>query len=216
MIYVLEELFKQDKALNTAIFNLRVQRALSWYKQAIYMDAQPEFQLISLSIVWNAIYVKSEVDLEHYETELHDFLTMILMQDEAHKLTHTLFNVLDHEIALILQCPYTCAEYWLFKSEQIDLKQWQQIWNHQLSHNDTLVKNRDVQAVLSTLLERIAQLKQQILTGGQSYRSGMQQNILRAANKILIATMSVILEILIVHASAWQDLTPHYPALTMS
>lgn len=34
MLYVLEEIFKSKKNENSASFNLRIQRALSWLKKA--------------------------------------------------------------------------------------------------------------------------------------------------------------------------------------
>lgn len=78
---LLEEIYKTTKAQRSEYFNLRIQRSLSWFRKAVELQADYDFQFLSLWIGLNALYVQENEDSLDQQA-LSQFLHLILSKDQ--------------------------------------------------------------------------------------------------------------------------------------
>ena len=88
---LLEEIYKTTKAQRSEYFNLRIQRSLSWFRKAVELQADYDFQFLSLWISLNALYAQENEDSLDQQA-LSQFLHLILSKDQEKRISQILLG----------------------------------------------------------------------------------------------------------------------------
>ena len=216
MIYVLEEIFKSSKNNNSERFNLRVQRSLSWLKKAVLMEHDKDLQFLSLRVSFNAIYAEDVERKNQQKDHISQFLALISRQDQTQHLSQMVWGKLFEPIQKVLANPYSYQAYWDYRNQVVSQVTWKESFEHEKKLIHDVFETKNLNEILSVVLNRMLTIEHQILQGGSSYNSSINRPLLSQCCEILIALIPAILELLINNAQKWHFLKPHYPVVQVS
>ena len=214
MLYVLEEVFKSKKNENSEHFNLRIQRALSWLKKAAYSQDDVDIQFLSLWISLNAIYVTETA--EDASIQLNTCLQRIYQQDHDQKINHFIWHSISDQVQRVLDNPYTFQDYWEYKNQKITQLTWKTHFEVEKQRIFKAFKYKEGQTILNLLFERMLTLRNQMLLGGNSYKSAINRQQLKDSCHILLVLIPAFLQVLIENAKCLEFDRPFYPIMHMS
>ena len=215
MLYVLEEIFKSKKNENSASFNLRIQRALSWLKKAALTQEDHDLQFLSLWVSFNAIHLEescTETDLDQCKS----FIDRIYVQDQSQKMSHVVWNDISQQMQSILNSPYIFQGYWDYKNQKITQLAWKADFDRAQQGIVKALKFKDAQQIIFLLFERMLTLNNQLLAGGSGYNSSINRQLLKDSCHILLVLLPIFLELMIENAPHLDSRKPHYPIMQMS
>lgn len=212
---LLEEIFKNQKLQHSDAFNLKIQRSLSWLKQAVLLDNDLDLKFISLWVAFNALYA-ADVKPEQEAQSLQQFLSSIFQLDSEHRIQHIVWEKLNPAITGLLDNQYAYQCYWDFQNKKMSLEvckaqlaQEMQKLSHALQHKHTA-------ELLAMLFNALRTLSRQLLHGGSSYQSGLNREQLHQACQILSAVLPAFLYIALENAPSLDLGSPFYPVAQVS
>ncbi|WP_273777452.1 hypothetical protein [Acinetobacter sp. GSS19] len=211
---VLEMVFRSQKAQHSEYFNLRMQRTLSWFKQALQLDArQLDLKFISLWVAFKAMCAR-ETDAE--ETTLQPFLDQMFQHDAPHRIEYMIWSRFPQAIRFLLQSPYAFQSYWDYQNQKISKLAWQQAFERDQQQWQQAWQEQDALHILHRLFHCLQTLGQQLLQGGSSYHSSVNRTQLSEACSVLSGLLSGFMFILLENAQALDQPQPFYPVVQFS
>lgn len=215
MLYVLEEIFKSKKNENSASFNLRIQRALSWLKKAALTHEDYDLQFLSLWVSFNALHLEESCTYTDLD-QCKSFIDRIYMQDQSQKMSHVVWNDISQPIQSILNSPYIFQGYWDYKNQKITQLAWKADFDRAQQCVVKALKLKDAQQIIFLLFERMLTLNNQLLAGGSGYNSSINRQLLKDSCHILLVLLPIFLELMIENAPHLDSRKPYYPIMQMS
>lgn len=213
---LLEEIFTIRKAEYSEPYTLRVTRSLSWLKQALALPESSDLKLLSLWISLQAICVPGSDEPNTQQPDTLSFLQRLLLLDHEAKLQQNLWGRLYPVMEQFLQSPYTQPYYWAYRHRKITRQQWQQYQQEQQQLCEQVLRHKKTVELLPLLVERLAQVHQQLLQGGRSCNSQFQAQTLELACRLLSTLMPVLIGLMLEHGQFLEeDAQPFYPQPTL-
>ncbi|WP_130803333.1 HEPN domain-containing protein [Acinetobacter ihumii] len=216
-MFVFEEIFKEKRSEISKNLDLRLQRALSWIKQASQQDQDAEVKLFYHWIALNSLYI-SEINqnFEQRQHSLRRFLHYLSDHDVEKKISRTLMSRLDLSLHDFLQSPYLSYEFWRFQHAEMDEMQFQHA--RQIEKQELLVKIQEQQdaELLSFILQRIAMLHTQMSLGGVINQSQVYRQLISDAAQILTVLLPIFMTILLENPQGFDYSTPFFPVIQFS
>ena len=214
-MFVLEQVFKDKKAVHSDAFNLRIHRGLSWFKKATQLDDDLDLKFITLWISFHALYAQ---ELEHLQNQQHlsQFLQTMLQHDVDHKIEIILLERSSQPIYRLLNSSYSMQSYWDYQNQAISLEAYKAQRGHEKKKVTEAIENKHTEDILLILFSRLCTLNDQFMQGGCSYKSALNREQLQDACLVLSALLPALIYILLENADALDNGKPYYPVAQVS
>ena len=212
---LLEEIFKTKKIQQSDEFNLRIHRGLSWLKQALLLDHDPDLQFISLWISFNAIYAQ-DLGQSQDKQSLRQFLHLICQHDVDHRIYSILWDKFSQPIRMLLDNQYTYQGYWDYQNKKIALEVCKAQLEQEKKKVAKALQQKHSVDILLVLFNRLYTLRNQLMHGGSTYKSSLNRKQLRDGCQILSALLPAFLYIALENADSLDLGKPFYPVAQVS
>lgn len=216
-MFVFEEVFKEKRLSLSQGLDLRLQRALSWVKQAGQLQHELEAKLLYHSIALNALYL-NDIELTYSQRlqQLSFFLKRLVDLDHEAKIMRNLTSKLDATMQIFLDSPYLSYHFWLFQHQKLNEAQWQE---HRLNER-TQLKNAihvaNYAEILNFIFARISMLQMQMSLGGLINQSQVFRQLIDAACQILTTLLPVFMHIMLEHTQDFDADKQFFPVVQFS
>lgn len=216
-MFVFEEIFKEQRSILSQELDLRLQRALSWFKRASQIHQEQEVKLLYNWIALNALYVQDiELHFSQRLQQLSHFLTAMTTLDTERKIVQSLTSKLDWAMQTFLESPYLSYHFWKFQHQELSETQWQQ---QRLDEKNQLTKAMHESRyadILNFMFARIAMLHMQMSLGGMMNQSQIFRQLTDSACQILTVLLPVFMQIMLEHAQNFSDQSRFFPVVQFS
>ncbi len=212
---LLEEIYKTTKAQRSEYFNLRVQRSLSWFRKAVELQADYDFQFLSLWIGLNALYVQENEDSLDQQA-LTQFLHLILSKDQEKRISQILLGRYEITLHALLDNQYLTQQYWDYQHNKISQSNCREMLKQQKIEAQQALGQQDILKMLSEVFKRFTILRQQILQGGASYASALSRKQMQESCSLFSALLNTFIYILLEHAAVMDSGKAYYPVVQVN
>lgn len=212
---LLEEIYKSNKAQNSAHFNLRIHRGLGWFKKAIDLDQDLDFKFISLWISFHSLYA-DDADMNQHPGQLQQFFKKLCQKDLDHKIDKMIWDKYSQPMQALLDNSSLEQSFWDYRNQKISLESCQEVLQAQKQKVQDALQSRNSVEILSVLFRRLYTLHHQLMHGGAAYHSSLNHKSLQDSCRILGALLPVFICILLENSAALDLGKPFYPAAQVS
>ncbi|WP_374664787.1 hypothetical protein [Acinetobacter sp.] len=206
---LLEEIFKNKKAGNSAGFNLRIQRGLSWLKKANDLNDDPDLQYLSFWVAFHALYAQ---DAAQQDYTVADFLNLLCLKDAENKFGQMIWQKYSQPIQQLLNQQTLHQEFWDYQNQKISMECCKDRLAQDRQQLQEAFEHRQTAAVLTLLFERLQTLNLQLMHGGMVYGSTVNGKYVQLGCRIMGALMPVMILLLMENAQEMDFGKPFYPA----
>ncbi|RKG36074.1 hypothetical protein D7V21_00290 [Acinetobacter guerrae] len=216
-MFVFEEVFKEKRSSLSKGVDLRLQRALSWVKQAGQLNGELEAKLLYHWIGFNALYL-DEIELSYSQKlqRLSLFLTRLVDLDHEGKIMHNLSSKLDSSMQIFLESPYLSYHFWQFQHRQLDEAQWQEYRIQEKTQLKNAIQASSNAEILNFIFARIAMLQTQMSLGGMVNRSQVFRQLIDSACQILTTLLPIFMYIMLEHEQSFDGHVQFFPVVHFS
>ena len=214
-MFVIEEIFKSQKARNSDYFNLRIHRGISWLKKADRLDDDLDLKFISLWVGFNAIYAQDLSSVQDKQT-FRQFLHQICRLDQDHKIYNLIWEKFSQPIRILIENPYVFQPFWDFQNKKISQTAWKEDFETELKRVHKALKDKDSVVLLLIIFNRLYTLRNQMMHGGSTYNSSVNRRQLQDSCHILNALLPAFIQILLENAQLLDLGKPFYPVVQVS
>ena len=179
-------------------------RALSWLGRAEEVGIQEDTdgQFVFLWIAFNAAYA-TEIDERYRESEQQTFrvfLEKLTELDKAGKRFDALvWQEFPKSIRVLLDNKFVFAEFWRAQSGVIPAEQFERAFAAANHAARVALAKQDTVTVLSIVLSRIYTLRNQLVHGGATWRSGVNRDQLRVCTNLMSKLVPLVIEVMMDH-----------------
>ena len=188
---------------------LRVHRALSWLQGAERLAGEKDLdgQFIYLWIAFNAAYA-TDIDEKYRESEQQTFRAFLEKLTELDKVQKR-FDALvwaefSGSIRVLLDNKFVFSEFWRAQSGVIGVEEFERAFAAANHAAKAALARQDTVAVLAIVLSRIYTLRNQIVHGGATWKSGVNRDQLRDCVAFMAKLVPLVVEVMMDHPeSLW-------------
>lgn len=214
-MYLLEELFKAEKHHYSPTFNLRIQRSLSWLKQAIQHHETLDLQFLTAWISLNALCA-AEPETQGQPNHFSTFLLQLIRQDLDAKISQKVRHDLLPQMQQLCLRADCFEKYWQYKRNKVSQLAWRAYFDAEQQRMQTMFQYQNITEILSNSFQRMLTLQQQMLQGGMSYQSAMHRQQVHAGALILTHLLPIFIQVMLQSAASWHEDENFYPMMIVS
>ena len=212
---LLEEIYQTTKAQHSEYFNLRIQRSLSWLRKAVELQADYDFQFLSLWISLNALYAQENEDSLDQQA-LTQFLHLILSKDHEKRISQILLGRYEITLHALLNNQYLTQHFWDYQHNKISQSDCREMLKQQKIEAQQALGQQDILKMLSEVFKRFTILRQQILQGGVSYASALSRKQMQESCSLFSALLNAFIYILLENAKMIDVSKAYYPVVQVN
>lgn len=178
--------------------SLRVHRALSWLDRAEREKNDADARYIFLWIAFNAAYATAIDERQHLSEQTHfrEFIGKLLDLDRQKHLDALVWQEFSSSIRLLIENKYVDYSFWMWKSGQITEEQWKLHFATSRTKSRQALGKRRTGEVLRIVLGRLYVLRNQLMHGGATWRSGTNRDQVRDGANLLGKLVPLIIELM--------------------
>lgn len=202
----LKERQRAERAGYPLALDLRVHRALSWWRRAVQEagdplkpgDSDPDAEFIFLWIAFNAAYA-TEITVGNRDGEQGSFLTfleVLLDLDGKDRLADLVWKQFPGPIRNLLDNEYLYRDFWSAQNGRLATDAWQPRFEAAKERALAALRRNDTLTVLSITLDRVYTLRNQLVHGGSTWNSGTNREQVKVCARFMAALVPVIIEIM--------------------
>ncbi len=178
----------------------RMRRAWSWFHLSEKSKSSDE-KFIFLWIAFNAAYGtelpdRSDDDGVTERDLFADFVNKIVERDHEGAIEKTLWDTFSGPVHVLLKNEFVFGPFWKWVGERAQGKNWELKFKERNRRVFEALGADNVPGVLEEVLERLYQLRKQIIHGGTTFAVGKGRDQVRDGSKIMEALMPEILKIM--------------------
>lgn len=180
-------------------FSVRVHRTLSWLSRAEQEPDDPDARFLFLWIAFNAAYGGERDPLDERPRERDAFvafLERLVRLDRAGRLHACLTDRFSGQVELLLTNPYVFGPFWSHQNGVPDYEDWQKRHEGALRVFEVARACRNTGRILSLLFDRLYVLRNQLMHGGATWRSGVNREQVDDGAEILGALVPITAELM--------------------
>ena len=183
---------------------LRVHRALSWLQGAERLAGEKDLdgQFIYLWIAFNAAYA-TDIDERYRESEqqtFRAFLEKLTELDRSQKRFDALvWAEFTGSIRVLLDNKFVFSEFWRAQGGVISVAEFERAFAAANHAAKAALVRQDTVAVLSIVLSRIYTLRNQVVHGGATWKSGVNRDQLRDCAAFMAKLVPLVIEVMMDH-----------------
>lgn len=212
-MFVLEEMYKDKMNEHSALFNLRMQRSLSWLKKSIQLGHEWDLKFMSLCISFKALY--KQEDEKQKSCDLQQFLRSVYQSDTDRKIDKILWDKYQQHTITLVENPYLHQLFWDYKHSNVTQDEWQFAFTKYKSQINLICKNHDSEQMLGLIFSCLSTLNHQMINGGVSANSAVYKKQIIECCHFMTALIHVFIFLLLEHKSI-EFQKPYYPVAQVS
>ncbi|MBK0064651.1 MULTISPECIES: hypothetical protein [unclassified Acinetobacter] len=216
-MFVFEEVFKEKRSSLSPELDLRLQRALSWVKQAGQILHELEAKLLYNWIALNTLYIQDiELNYSQQLQQLFLLLNRLVDLDHEGKIMRTLTSKLNSAMQPFLESPYLSYHFWQFQHQKLNEAEWQQYRLQEKTQLKNAIQQSSEAEILNFIFSRIAMLQTQMNSGGMMNQSQIFRQLIDSACQILTALLPVFMHIMLENAQDFDGRVQFFPIVQFS
>jgi hypothetical protein len=212
---VLEEIYLSHKNEYSEVFNLRIQRGLSWLRKSVQLDKDWELKFISLWASLQAVYMENESAV-YDKGSFNHFIDKVIAHDVEFKLDDVIWYKYNSAIKLLLINPYIYQGFWDFKHGKVELNDWKLEFDYKKKFIQKVLDDKNSKELLRILFECFSTIHKQLVSGGSTSNSSIMRKQLKASCNILAALNYNFMLILLENKECIDSDKPYYPIVQIS
>lgn len=177
----------------------RMRRAFSWLGRSDKAETCQE-QFIFLWIAFNAAYGAESTGIdEHHLSEnqlIKNFLREVLERDKARRIESILWEKYPGPIRDILDNHYLFKLFWRWVRDPSRTYNWRTGFESNRTRIITALEQKNAHLVLSEVLRRLYELRNQVFHGGVTYAEGWGRTQLKEGTRIMAEIVPAILDVM--------------------
>lgn len=179
------------------VLRTRIHRALSWLARAEREPDDPDARFLFLWIAFNSAYA-SEFGFETSERDqTRHFIATLLAADVPQRLQQTLLHEFTGPVRTLIENRYVFEPFWKALREHDASDKWERSFAASKRVAFKALLDGDTATVLSVVLDRLYVLRNQLVHGGATWRSGANRAQVRDGARILGALVPALLEVML-------------------
>ena len=191
---------------------LRVHRAISWFGRAMAETGDPDVRFILLWIGFNAAYAR---DLESDAGERGSFkgyFDQLVSLDTSHRIYDAVWDRYSQEIRTLLANKYVFAPFWHHQNGVPGHDKWERHLASSQREIAAAMTRFDTAVLLRVVFDRLYVLRNQLVHGGATWKSGVNRTQVRDGAAVLAWMLPVFIDIMMDHPDRdWGR--PYYPVV---
>ncbi len=178
----------------------RMRRAWSWLHLSEKSKSHDE-KFIFLWIAFNSAYGtelpdRSDDDGVTERDRFADFVNKIVERDHVRSIKKTLWDTFSGPVRVLLNNEFVFGPFWKWVGERPQGKAWESKFKERNRRVFETLGADNVPGVLEEVLERLYQLRNQIIHGGTTFAVGKGRDQIEDGSRIMEALMPEILKIM--------------------
>ena len=178
---------------------MRTRRAISWFERAekAHRTGEPDVAFILYWIAFNAAYGK---DLSGRRTAARQFeghFERLTRPDTNGTLKSSIQNELSSSIAGVLANRYLYKNYWRYLNGDVELAVWQKDLHECNTDAERAKQSGDTVTILNLLFERLYTLRNQLLHGGATHKSGRNRDSVENGAQIMGNLVPIFIKLML-------------------
>ena len=187
--------------------NLRVHRALSWWRRAI-LSEDDDGRFIFLWIAFNAAYA-CEIDEScrlSEQSTFKAFLEKLCALDKTKRIDELVWQEFSGSIRVLLDTPFVFQSFWDFHGGKINEIEWtERFAKGKKIARQALVSN-NTPALLGVVFNRLYTLRNQLIHGGATWNSSVNRKQVRDCAGLLGKLVPLMIGLMLDHPDTlWGD-----------
>lgn len=194
---------------------LRTHRALSWLNKAEQDWEDPDARFVFLWIAFNAAYGQ---DLSYVEEgvpewqKFSDFFSQLVEVDTDRVLYEIIWKETYQTIRQLLDNRYVFQPFWKYKKGLISEEKWEGCFRASKENATKALYKGDVGKILLIVFERLYVLRNQVMHGNSTWKSGKNRTQVEDGADVMGALIPVIIHLMMEHYDrGWGE--PSYPVV---
>ena len=212
MIKKLEDFYKKYRDHYSDDFRLRIQRSLSWIKQA-YNTEEQDVKFILLWISFNAAYANEFSETLGDKNTFLNFLKKICQFDVEHKLHSILADAHKSSFDKLIDTPYTFQPFWDCHNGKRKNFDWKVEFNETRYNAIISLRKKKTHVVLQIVFGHLYTLRNQIVHGGATFNSQVNRTQINECITLLSSLIVVMLDIMMKNNDEMDWGKPFYPVV---
>jgi len=206
----LKEKFDSERSEFSESHNIRIHRAISWLKSAEDCETNPDLQLVSLWIAFNACYGNPNDRIQAERQNFSAFIAKLVHHDTEKRIYNLLWNHFSGPIRKLIDSRYLFKPFWDFHRGEIE--DWRLAFEKSNNDATMMFSNYNVTGTLEVVLDRLYILRNQLVHGGATYQSKVNRDQVKTGNNMLQLLIPVFIEIMMQnHQENWGEI--YYPVV---
>lgn len=189
--------FTNDKPNRPDNLNLRLHRALSWLQKAENSQDDLDIQFISLWVSFNAIYARELGTHSSDRYNFVEFLRHVCQLDKDKNIYQLIWQKFSQSIRTMLNNRYVFQPFWDHHNGKISQAAWQEDFTKSNKKAYQALSNKDTDAMMIVIFDRLYTLRNQIVHGGATYDSSINRKQLQDACQILKSIIPIVIQIIL-------------------
>lgn len=177
---------------------LRLYRAQSWLACSEQYAEDHDMAFISQWIAFNSCYL---TDCEKEERicerdSFKNFVKVLVNHDDEKRIETCLWDNFTGFIRTLIGNKYVYHKYWIAKWHAEEVVDWETSFENSKEMAKSALMERNVEKVMSVVLDRLYCLRNQLMHGGASYNSSINRQQVKDGQRMLSQLMPIVLEIM--------------------
>ena len=178
---------------------IRLHRSISWLQCAEKNSGDDDVNFITLWIALNACYAMDGVgeNLKSERGRFKTFIQTLVEADEEQRIFNLLWDKFSGSIRVMLNNQYVYRGFWDY--QRGDASSWKASFEKSNEEAIKYLSANNVSGVLEILLDRLYILRNQLIHGGSTYKSGLNRKTVKDGCRILEMLIPVIVDIIMLN-----------------
>lgn len=178
---------------------IRLHRSISWLQCAEKNSGDDDVNFITLWIALNACYAMDGVgeNLKSERGRFKTFIQTLVGADEEQRIFNLLWDKFSGSIRVMLNNQYVYRGFWDY--QRGDASSWKASFEKSNEEAIKYLSANNVSGVLEILLDRLYILRNQLIHGGSTYKSGLNRKTVKDGCRILEMLIPVIVDIIMIN-----------------
>ncbi len=177
--------------------SVRLHRAVSWIRSAEEHAEDLDLAFISLWIGFNACYAADQIQQQALgdRQQFHDFVNKLVKHDQCEAIYRCLWKNFPGPVRMLINNKYIYGRFWQSVREGDD--NWEILFDKDRRVALRNLANGNIPELMSTVLDRLYILRNQLIHGGATYSSKINRNQVQDGARIMGELLPVIVQIML-------------------
>lgn len=177
---------------------LRLYRAESWLKCSEHYAEDHDMAFIAQWIAFNSCYLTDRENQERIceRESFKNFIRILVDHDDEKRIEACLWDNFSGFIRTLIGNKYVYHRYWIAKWHTEDAVDWETSFKKSQETAKIALMERNVEKVMSVVLDRLYCLRNQLMHGGASYGSSVNRQQVKDGKKMLSELMPIVIDIM--------------------
>jgi hypothetical protein len=172
---------------------IRLHRAISWVKCAEETNNK-DLKFITLWIAFNACYADNDNrDMSLTEKKrFKDFISRLVKLDKEEFFFKLLWFKFSGPVRLLIDNKFAYKQFW--DAQRGEKVYWERLFKQSKIDSRNYLAHQQVAELLGLVLDRLYTVRNQLIHGGATYKSGVNRSQVKDASQILESLMPIIID----------------------